>query len=330
MTPSPWQASQRPPLTLNEKRPGPEAARLGVGEHREQLADEREQPRVGRRVGAWRSADRRLIDLDHLVDELDAFDRRVRAGLVAGAIEQPRQRPVENLVDERRLAGAADAGHRRQHAQRNGDVDALQVVGARAFHHDRTARRRTPRTRRLDAAFAAQVRAGHRSVGSVGPVALEERLRRPLEDDVATVLAGAGPKIDDVVGGADRLFVVLDDDDGVAQIAQPRKRREERAIVPLVEANRRLVEHVEDAGEVRSDLRRQADALPFPARERRGAAAERQVADADVVEEMQAIADLAHDAAGDQVLAVGQFQRIQHLSPPRRSAARHTPSSSGP
>ena len=88
MTPSPWQASQRPPLTLNEKRPGLKPRALRLRQHREQLADEREQPGVGRRVRSRRAADRRLIDLDHLVDQLDAFDAIVRARLVAGAIER--------------------------------------------------------------------------------------------------------------------------------------------------------------------------------------------------------------------------------------------------
>ena len=50
---------------------------------------------------------------------------------------------------------------------------------------------------------------------------LEQLRRRALEDHVAAVLAGAGPEIDHVVGRADRLLVVLDDDDGVAEIAQP-------------------------------------------------------------------------------------------------------------
>ena len=45
------------------------AARLRFGHHREQLADEREQARVGRRIRSRRPADRRLIDLDHLVDQ---------------------------------------------------------------------------------------------------------------------------------------------------------------------------------------------------------------------------------------------------------------------
>ena len=159
-----------------------------------------------------------------------------------------------------------------------------------------------------DRALAAKIRAGQRPV----PVG-QQRRRRSLEDDVAAVLAGAGPEVDDVVGGANRLFVVLDDDDGVAEIAQPGERREQRAVVALVQADRRLVEDVEDAGQVRSDLRRQADALAFAAGERRGAAAERQVADADVVQEVQPIADLAQDAAGNQVLAIGQLERVEDL-----------------
>ena len=77
-----------------------------------------------------------------------------------------------------------------------------------------------------------------------------------------------GPEVHDVVGLADRLFVVLDDDHGVAEVAQAAERGQQRAVVALVQANRRLVEHVEHAGEVRSDLRRQADALRLAARQR--------------------------------------------------------------
>ena len=62
-------------LDVEREAPGPEAARLRLGQHREQLADEREEAGVGRRVRARRAADRRLIDLDDLVDEIDAFDR---------------------------------------------------------------------------------------------------------------------------------------------------------------------------------------------------------------------------------------------------------------
>ena len=106
-----------------------------------------------------------------------------------------------------------------------------------------------------------------------------------LEDHVPAVLARARTEVDDVVGRANRLLVVLDDDDGVAEIAQARERRQQLAVVALMQADRRLVEHVQHAGEVRADLRGEPDALPFAAGQRRGAAIEREVADADVVQE---------------------------------------------
>ena len=84
----------------------------------------------------------------------------------------------------------------------------------------RSAGRRPPR--RLDLAVAAEVRPRQRT-GAVP----DELRRRALEDDVPAVLAGARSEVDDVVGGANRLFVVLDDDDSVAEISQPAERREQ-------------------------------------------------------------------------------------------------------
>ena len=43
---------------------------------------------------------------------------------------------------------------------------------------------------------------------------------RAVGDEVAAVLAGAGAEVEDVVGVADGVFVVLDDEDGVAEVAQ--------------------------------------------------------------------------------------------------------------
>ena len=58
-----------------------------------------------------------------------------------------------------------------------------------------------------------------------------------------------GADVDDVVGLADRLLVVLDDDDGVAGVAQVLQRGQQPAVVALVQTDRRLVEHVEHAGQ---------------------------------------------------------------------------------
>ncbi len=86
-----------------------------------------------------------------------------------------------------------------------------------------------------------------------------------LGDDVAAVDAGAGADVDHFVGGADGVLVVLDHDHGVAEVAQPAQRLEQPRVVALVQADRRLVEHVEHAGEAGADLRGEPDALALAA-----------------------------------------------------------------
>jgi len=56
-----------------------------------------------------------------------------------------------------------------------------------------------------------------------------------------------------------------------------------RALSPLVQPNRRLVEDVEHADELRADLRRESQRCASPPESRRCRTVERQVADADVV-----------------------------------------------
>ena len=62
-------------------------------------------------------------------------------------------------------------------------------------------------------------------------------------------MPGARAHVDHVVGGADRLLVVLDHDHGVAEVAQALEGLEQARVVALVQADRRLVEHVEHAGQ---------------------------------------------------------------------------------
>ena len=107
------------------------------------------------------------------------------------------------------------------------------------------------------------------------------------------------------------LLVVLDDDDGVAQVAQAQQRVDEAAVVALVQADAGLVEDVEHADQRRADLGGQADALRLAAGERGRGALQREVADADVVEEAQALADLLDHAAADEALGVAERQAVQ-------------------
>ena len=61
------------------------AARLALGQGGEPFADRGEGAGVGRRIGARRAADRRLVDVDDLVDVLEALDAVVRGRRQRGA-----------------------------------------------------------------------------------------------------------------------------------------------------------------------------------------------------------------------------------------------------
>ena len=114
----------------------------------------------------------------------------------------------------------------------------------------------------LSAPLGVRRRSGTSMRARPGEVRAGQRLRRSSRG-VAGVPActmrppcdaGAGAEVDHVVGAADRLLVVLDHDDGVADVAQADERLEQALVVARVQADRGLVEDVDDAGELGADL----------------------------------------------------------------------------
>jgi hypothetical protein len=73
-----------------------------------------------------------------------------------------------------------------------------------------------------------------------------------------------------------------------------------------VQADGGLVEHVEHAGQAGADLRGEPDALAFAARQRAGIARQREVVEADIVEELQPLADFLEDARRSRFCLVRQ------------------------
>ena len=94
---------------------------------------------------------------------------------------------------------------------------------------------------------------------------LAQALERTGIDDTATEFAGAEPHVDDLVGHGDHVGVVLDDQHGVALVAQLPEDADEAQVVARVQADGRFVEHVQRADERRPERRRQADALRLAA-----------------------------------------------------------------
>ena len=130
----------------------------------------------------------------------------------------------------------------------------------------------------------------------------------PGVDQPSAVLAGAGAELDHPVGAADGAQVVLDDDDRVAEVAQAAQQAEQPVGVARVQADRRFVEHVERVHQPRAEGVRERDALGLAARERAGLPVEREIAEADVPQVVDAGAGLGR-GSGRRAVAPSRSAR---------------------
>ena len=104
----------------------------GLGELRVEVADQVQQLDVRGRVRARRAADRRLVDVDDLVEVVHPLDPVVGPGRAVRAVQVAGQDLAEDVADQRALARAAHPRHADEETQREGDVDVLEVVVAGA------------------------------------------------------------------------------------------------------------------------------------------------------------------------------------------------------
>ena len=120
-------------LDVEAEAAGLVAARLGLGQAGEPVADLGEGAGVGRGVGARGAADRRLVDVDDLVEMLEPGDLVVHGPADdARAVQRARGAGVERVDGERGLAAAADPGDAGEGAEREVGGDICEVVGGRA------------------------------------------------------------------------------------------------------------------------------------------------------------------------------------------------------
>ena len=146
---------------------------------------------------------------------------------------------------------------------------------------------------RFEVAIARLVVALEELAG-VGRGSARDFLGPALGDQVAAIFAAFGAEVDDPVGVADDVEIVLDDDDGVAEVGEAVEHLEQLADVVEVQAGGGLVEEVERAaGLPLGELAGELHALRFAAGERGGALAEVDVAEADVDERLQLLLDAA-------------------------------------
>ena len=140
------------------------------------------------------------------------------------------------------------------------------------------------RRRHRDRELVAQVLRGQRAR------LVHQLVERAREDHASALLAGAEPE--STMWSATRIMSASC---STTSTVLPwsrscRRMRDQPLVVARVQADRRLVEHVERADQRRAERRREVDALRFAARERRRQPVERQVVEADVAQEAEPLA----------------------------------------
>ncbi|QXC61971.1 hypothetical protein KSP35_03890 [Aquihabitans sp. G128] len=112
-----------------------------------------------------------------------------------------------------------------------------------------------------------------------------------LEHHLSPVAAGPGTQIDHVVGDGDGFGLVLHEQHGVALVAQLEQQLVHAGDVVGVQADGGLVEDVGDVGERRPEVADHLGALRLAARQGPGGAVEREVAQPDLDERVQRVAE---------------------------------------
>src|SRR4029077_9104594 len=96
------------------------------------------------------------------VEVLQALDRPMGARPVLGLVEVLRDLAAQDVRDEGRLSRTADPGYGDERAERDLDVDVLEVVGAGAANDEPLAIALTAVCRDRDLSVAPQERRGYR------------------------------------------------------------------------------------------------------------------------------------------------------------------------
>ena len=283
-------------LDIETETAGLVTALFGFGQFGEEFANLVEDFDVGAGVGAGRSTDGRLVDRDELVEVFDSFDTLVSTRFVGSSMQSCPQGFGEDVVHQRAFSRSGNSGHADETSERKSDIDVLEVMVASSDDGQCFPVAAAPFVLERDPPLATEELPGD------ALFVLGDFLRRPGCHDVTAAYAGPRTEVDHMVGRPDRRFVMFDDNDGIAQVAQMGQRLQQSLVVARVQSDRRFVEDVKDSDEAASDLAGQSNPLGLAAGERGGSPVEREVIETDVEQELEARTDFLEDFDSDCLL----------------------------
>ena len=257
------------------------AALFGDWKLCEEVADQIESADKSRGVRARGAADGGLVAEHEFLNVLHAGDSVVLAGCFRGVVEMAGEGLGEDAVDQGRFATTRRTGDYDDLAEGDGDGEVLEVMLARALDGKSGLWFLVSGFWSKATNLSAQPLAGGGA----------DFRRLSLREDFSALETRAGTHVDEVVGGADDVFVVFYYDYRISKIAEADHCGDEAGGVGGMEADGRLVEDVDHAAQAGTELGGELDALDFAAGEGAGGAVEREVIEADVLEEIEAFFD---------------------------------------
>src|SRR5262249_33842912 len=111
----------------------------------------------------------------------------------------------------------------------------------------------------------------------------------------------------------DSFLVVLDHEDGVAKIAQVFEGLQELQIIPGMESDRWLVEHVKNASQLRAYLGSKPDALALAAGQTCARTVQGQITQSDGLQESQSVSYLGNYESRDLLVPGIQLDSRDHF-----------------
>ena len=254
--------------------------------------------------------------------------------LVVGAVNLFGCSRVQGVVHQSRFARAGYAGDAGEQAHWKLHRDVLQVVAAgandgdgllgRAVHHGggqaakhigggcccrhAAAVLHQPRSallRHLDAQCARHI-AARQGLG-IGFNLCGGALRH----HPTAMHTGTRAHVDAMVSRANHVLVVFHHQHAVANVAQMLQGVDEPVVVALVQTDAGFVQHIHHAGQARTDLRSQTDALRLAARQGVGTARKAQVGETHIVQKLQPVGNFTNHLLANISLVALQFQVLK-------------------
>ncbi len=187
---------------------------------------------VGEQVGARRGANGRLIDKNNVGQPVASQNSAARTRDTDRLPALLFEAAIQHVFHQRRLARAGHAGHTHQAAERNSDIDILKIMrarlpdGQRIFFPDRPAF-----LRERNGPPSGQVLTGQRLL------VFEQLGIRTVEHDLAAFFTGQGSQVDDIIGLANNLRIVLDHNDRIPVVAQVLQNTDQTLAIARMQAD---------------------------------------------------------------------------------------------